>query len=91
MKPPTDAPPPTLEERLRVIARCAPSLRAAGVRQVEIDGVRFTIDAPDPEPPSQEELRRQIEAQRDPLQDPSMYAHGVVPGLRRHEEYEDGR
>lgn len=67
---------------LDVLARKAPSLRAAGVRQVVVDGIHIELVPADTVAPKSDEVPP---PRVKDLDDPVTYGRtdGTVPGLRR--------
>jgi hypothetical protein len=69
-------------ELLTLIAERAPSLRAAGVLQVSIDGLGAVL-APDAPMPSSMPAPKPRPSYVDPLEDPDTFPTGRVPGYKR--------
>ncbi len=74
----------SLAATLAAITEAAPALRKAGVLTVAVGGVAFTL-APNVEPPPDEKKQQVTEPDwgMDPLNDPSTYVGGRVPGFTR--------
>jgi len=68
-----------------VIARAA-DLHAAGITSLSLDGIAVTIAAPPVKPDAPEDAAPPAEAHTDPLNDPSTYPGGKVPGFTRPEK-----
>ena len=70
----------TLEEKLVLVAKHAPSLRAAGLEALTVEGIAMQL-APHIPPAGKDGLdRKQRDESSNPLYDSSTYADGVVPG-----------
>lgn len=76
---------PTAAELMDLITSRAPALIAAGVTELEIDGFAVKLSAP---PPAATPVAKAAPVRQhvDPLQDPSTYAGGRVPGYTRDDD-----
>lgn len=76
----------TTDDLLQLIAKRAPSLRAAGVKSVTLTDLSFELSPAEP-PPPRAPTARELEASKanevpaDPLDDPMTYPGGEVPRM----------
>lgn len=76
-------------ETLSILRDMAPALRAAGVRRFKIGDVEADLAPPDPPAPERTRNDERTIEYDDPLDDPSTFGGGKVPGFERPESDDD--
>ena len=80
---------------LDLLTECAPALRRAGVREIDLDQdgkVRRAVFAPPDPEPSDNDGEPAAPTDTDPLYDPATFGRSKVPGsaLRRGDDDDEG-
>ena len=78
--------PPSPAELIALIAERAPALIAAGVTSLKIGEFSVEMSRPTPPPAADPPPAPAVRGRSNPLDDPSTYPGGRVPGYSREDE-----